>query len=184
MTTRITIKLFSEFSTLFIYNFINNINKQKDFDMSRRRKDVTYSIPESKYKYVVLPDDPEFIFFENGDLYSLKTGTYLTRATKDDGADYYSIKCGPTNKFKTFSIKRAIKKFFHNQLPQIGIPHATIKDFPNYQLYANGKVWSRITYMWLKGATKNESYFVALVNEKGTTTFYPKNHLDEYFGDK
>lgn len=152
--------------------------------MSRRRNNVTYSIPDLGCKYILLPFDNEFVFYQNGNLFSLKTGAFIKKQITNHGVEFYSIRNGQLKKTHTFVIEQAIKVYFHNQLPQNGCKHSTIKDFPNYQLYSNGRVWSKKNFIWLKGATTNTSYFVTLVNENGPQTFYPNNHLNEYFGEE
>ena len=152
--------------------------------MSRRRKYKTYSIPQIGCDYILLPFDNEFVFYQNGKLFSLKTGAFLKVSKNKRGTEFYSVRNGDLDKIHTFSIKKALKEFFHNKLPQIdGVQHKTIEDYPQYQLYSNNKVWSKRNNIWLKGATTNGSYFVAITNKDGVKTFYPSVEHKKYFGE-
>lgn len=144
---------------------------------------IKYPIPNLNLRYVQLPIDPSYIFFEDGSLYSRKNGIWMARANNGRGTDIYMVRDPKTGRSKSFSISAAIRKFFNPDLDQIeGLDHKTIKDFPNYELYSNGKVWSRTHNKFLKGAFNGKNYFVALRNDKGEqTTFYPQKVLEEYF---
>lgn len=152
--------------------------------MSKRPKEL-FKIPERNMRYIELDIHPDYVLYQNGDLYSRVTGKYITKTINDKGIQMYSFRNIFTNKNTTITIKSAIRKYFFNQLPQIpGVKHQTIVNFPDYELYSNGKVWSKNSCFFLQGVYAGGTYYVSLVNEFGTVTFYPHKHIRQYFGDE
>lgn len=94
---------------------------------------IKYPIPNLNLKYVELPQDSAYIFFEDGSLYSRKNGKWLTKANNGHGTDIYMVRNPKTGRSSSFSVGAAIRKYFNPDLVEIeGLEHKPIKDFPNY----------------------------------------------------
>lgn len=143
-----------------------------------------YPLPKTNQKTCPLPCSPQYVMFQDGSLYSTKSGKFLTKTKDINGIEIYSFK-RPNGVSTTITIAATLRKLFHNQLPDIeGVEHKPIEGYQGlYQFYSNGKVWSYRNCMFLVGAINNGKYYVSLVNQDGiVSTFYPHKFLDDYFG--
>ena len=152
--------------------------------MSKRPKEL-FPIPETNLRHIQLQIHPDYVLFQNGDLFSRVTGKFIKRTIDAKGNQMYSFKNIFTNKNTTITVKATVRKYFHNQLPQFeGVKHKPIENYPDYELYSNGRVWSKNSCFFLHGAYAGDTYFVSLVNDYVTTTFYPHKHLSQYFSEE
>lgn len=148
------------------------------------RKAKIYPIPQLNLKYVELPFDNNFIFYQDGSIFSRRSGKFLMRQYNQRSNGCYTLFNKNTGKITSFSVKSNLKKYFNNQLPQIdGVEHKPIIDFEDlYQFYSNGKIFSKITFKFLKSIKKGKSQYVSLKKAKrDPITFYIDIQFNNYF---
>lgn len=152
----------------------------------RGRKPMIYPLPQNGLKYVPVPFDPLFIFYEDGSMYSRRTGKFMTYACRDENMNtaYYTLLNKNTGKTCSFSIRINLRRFFESNLPEFeGVEHKPIKDYEDlYQFYSNGKVWSKKSFKFLVSIKKQKSQFVSIIREgQKPYTFYIHKELKNYF---
>ena len=147
---------------------------------------MIYPLPDNGLKYITVPFDPLFVFYEDGSMYSRKSGKFMTCSYKNGSkeAAFYTLFNKNIGKSCSFSVRINLRRYFEGKLPEFeGVQHKPIKGYEDlYQFYSNGKVWSKITLKFLVSVKKEKSQFVSIIREgQKPYTFYIHKELKNYF---
>lgn len=152
----------------------------------RGRKPKIYPLPQNGLKYIKIPFDENFIFYEDGSMYSRRSGKFMTSFyyNNNPNAAFYTLFDRNLGHTVSFSVRINLRRYFFGTLPQIeGVEHKPIKGYEDlYQFYSNGKVWSKTSLKFLVSIKKSNSQFVSIIKEgQKPYTFYIHKELENYF---
>ena len=147
------------------------------------RKRRLHDLPESNLRHITLEIDDRFQIYEDGKIFSRKSGKWLKPMVGYKGEQIYVICNYQENKRTTITVKPFLAKYFFCEPPENGIEHKPVVGLEDrYQFYRDGKMWSRITGKFLKLSTIKTYGIYCLVDQKKIGhSFYPDVEWSKYF---
>lgn len=126
-------------------------------------------------KSVILNEFPKYQIFEDRRIRNIKTGRFLIVK----GSVYLQNETGS----HVCSVRKLMQQAGFNKAPEINDhQHITIKDYPNYQLYDDGRVWDSFLGRWKKfGKGEHGHLQVHLTNDQGSDDFLIHRLVYQHF---
>ena len=112
---------------------------------------------------------PYYEIYQNGEIYSRMSGKFLTKHLHQKSI---GISLRRNGKLTTFSIDALYRKYIIG-MPEIeGVEHKPLKNYEQYyEVYSDGRVFSKREYKFLKICTNQEKYHMfSVVNDDGRIT--------------
>lgn len=144
-------------------------------------------------KYIKAPFDNSFIFYEDGVMFSRKSGQYIKAQTQigcheDNKGVYYICNIDPVTKkrkYYTFPIGQNIIRYFGENPPKIeGVECRDMKRYQGkYCIYKDGRVWSLVQCKWMTASKNQSGYMLYCLStpEKKKQTEYMHRLIAENF---
>lgn len=144
------------------------------------------AIPDRGMRYIEVPFDKSYIFYEDGVMYSRKSGVFLTPYynTRTKHKKTYLLQKGCKTYFCTWNIENNIRKYFLDNPPKIeGVKWKDMLRYEGeYVIYQNGQVWSLKQCKWMTACKNKGGYLLfCLCKDNKRKTEYLHRLLAENF---
>ncbi len=117
---------------------------QKKISQYKKNVNEYSQLVKEGIEHVQIEDYPNYQLFENGRIWSWKQLGWARPVMTNEKDEYYMLVNYKTNKSSTFRLATFMFKYFHKTInEQSELRHVTIKEFPGYELFQNGKIWSK-----------------------------------------
>ena len=118
--------------------------QKKVIQYKKNIKDYAQLIKD-RINHVQIEEYPNYQLFENGKIWSWKQLCWAKPVMINEKDEYYNLINQSQNKHVTFRLATLMFEYFHKIInsDQNELRHETIKEFPDYEIYQNGKIWSK-----------------------------------------